>query len=83
MAAARDARSGNDGYGLILAVSDLDILRSASMHLKLHGDQEVAHACEMVRAMKERSGNEGAEARLRIIVAIETIPRGPSGTLQR
>ena len=64
-----------------MTVSDLDILRSANMYLELHGDQAVAKAREMVRTMKERGDNDGADTWLRIIVAIETMRRGPDGAL--
>ena len=66
-----------------MTVSDLDIFRSASMYLELHGDQAVAKAREMVRTMKERGDNDGADAWLRIIVAIETMRRGPDGALSQ
>jgi hypothetical protein len=66
-----------------MTVSDLDIFRSASMYLELHGDQSVAKAREMVRTMKERGNNDGADTWLRIIVAIETMRRGPDEALSQ
>ncbi len=62
-----------------MTVSDLDILRSAHLHLGRYGDQAVAKAREMVRTLKERGDNDGADAWLRIIVTIETVHRGPNG----
>ena len=62
-----------------MTVSDLDILRSAHLHLDRYGDQAVAKAREMVRTLKERGDNDGADTWLRIIVTIETMHRGPNG----
>jgi hypothetical protein len=62
-----------------MTVSDLDILRSAHLHLDRYGDQAVAKAREMVRTLKERGDNDGADTWLRIIVTIETVHRGPNG----
>ncbi len=61
---------------LVMTLSDLDIFRSANMYLELHGEEAVAKAREMVRAMKESGDNDGADTWLRIIVAIETMKRG-------
>jgi len=58
---------------LIMMVSDLGILRAAHLHLERDGEQAVAKAREMVRALKERGDNDGADTWLRIIVAIETL----------
>ena len=66
---------------LIMTVSDLDIFRSANLHLDQHGDQAVAKAREMVLTMKRRGDHDGADAWLRIIVAIETMRRGPDGAV--
>jgi hypothetical protein len=62
-----------------MTVSDLDILRAAHLHLERYGDQAVAKAREMVRTLKERGDNDGADTRLRVIVAIETMRQEPSG----
>ena len=62
-----------------MPVSDLDIFRSANIYLELHGHQAVAKARGMVRTMKERGDNGGTDTWLRIIVAIETMQRGPAG----
>ena len=62
-----------------MTVSDLEIFRAAHLHLDRHGDQAVANAREMVRTLKERGDNDGADTWLRIIVAIETMSRGPDG----
>ncbi len=64
-----------------MTVSDLDILRAAHLHLQRYGDQAVAKAREMVRTLKERGDDDGADTWLRIIVAIETMRQGPSGPL--
>ncbi len=64
-----------------MTVSDLDIFRSANLHLGQHGNQAVAKAREMVRTMKRRGDHDGAGAWLRIIVAIETMRRGPNGAV--
>jgi hypothetical protein len=68
------------GAGLIMTVSDLDIRRSANMYLQLYGDQAVAKAREMVRTMRERGDNDGADTWLQIIVAIEAMRQEPSGS---
>ena len=62
-----------------MTVSDLDILRAAHLHLERYGDQAVAKAREMVRTLKARGDNDGADTWLRIIVAIETMRQEPSG----
>jgi hypothetical protein len=76
-----DALQAKVGDGLIMTVSDLDILRAARLHLERHGDEAVAKAREMVRTLKERGDDDGADTWLRIIVAIETLHRGPDGTI--
>jgi hypothetical protein len=53
-------------------------LRAAHLHLERHGDQPVAKAREMVRTLKERGDNDGADTWLRIIVAIETMSQEAS-----
>jgi hypothetical protein len=63
-----------------MTVSELDILRSAHLHLERYGDQAVAKAREMVRTLKERGDNDGADTWLRIIVAIETMRQESSGS---
>jgi hypothetical protein len=64
-----------------MTVSDLDIFRSANLHLDQHGGEAVAKAREMVRTMKRHGAHDGADAWLRIIVAIETMRRGPDGAV--
>jgi len=54
-----------------MAKSDLEISRSATLFLELHGAEAVTKARDMVRTMRERGDNDGADAWLRIIVAIE------------
>jgi hypothetical protein len=62
-----------------MTVSDLDVLRAAHLNLERYGDQAVAKAREMVRTLKERGNNDGADTWLRIIVAIEAMRQEPSG----
>ena len=64
-----------------MTVSDLDIFRSANLHLDQHGDQAVAKAREMVRTMKRRGDHDGADTWFRIIVALETMKHGPDGAV--
>lgn len=64
-----------------MTVSDLDIFRSANLHLDQHGDQAVTKARDMVQTMKGRGDHDGADTWLRIIVAIETMKRGPDRAL--
>ena len=64
-----------------MTVSDLDIFRSANLHLDQHGDQAVAKAREMARTMKRRGDHDGAGTWLRIIVALEAMKRGPDGAV--
>jgi hypothetical protein len=65
--------------GLIMTVSDLDILRAAHLHLERYGDQAVAKAREMVRTLKEHGNDDDADTWLRIIVAVETMRQESSG----
>jgi hypothetical protein len=62
-----------------MAVSDLDILRAAHLHLERHGAQAVTKARELVRTLNERGDDDGADTWLRIIVAIETTRQEPPG----
>ena len=62
-----------------MVVSDLDIFRSASLHLDRHGDEAVSEGREMVRTMKRRDDHDGADTWLRVIVALEAMQRGPAG----
>jgi hypothetical protein len=61
-----------------MAVSDLDIFRAARLHLDQYGGQAVAKAREMVRYMRERGDNDGADTWLRIME-----PSGPNLTPDR
>jgi hypothetical protein len=58
--------------------SDLDIFRAANMYVERYGDEAIAKAREMVRSLKERGDEDGADTWLRIIVAIETMRQAPS-----
>jgi hypothetical protein len=64
-----------------MTVSDLDILRAAHLHLDSSGmaTRRSRKAREMVRTLKERGDNDGADTWLRVIVAIETMRQEPSG----
>jgi hypothetical protein len=66
-----------------MAASDLEIFRSANLYLELHGDDAVAKARAMVRAMRERGDNNGADRWLQIIVAIETMRHKMNGALSQ
>ena len=57
--------------GCAMAASDLENSRSATLFLDLHGEEAIPRARDMVRTMRERGDNDGADAWLRIIVAIE------------
>ena len=61
--------------------SDLEIVRSATLFLELHGEEAIAKARDMVRAMRERSDNDGADRWLRIIVAIGAMRQRASGAM--
>jgi hypothetical protein len=81
-----DASPAKIGDGLIMTVSDLDILRAAHLHLERYSDQAVAKARDMVRTLKERGDNHDADIWLRIIVALETMRQelpGPHSTRDR
>jgi hypothetical protein len=55
--------------------SELDVYRSANLWLERHGDAAVVEARRMVEAMRQRADPSGADAWLRIIVAIEELKR--------
>ena len=55
---------------------DPEIFRSANLFLELHGDDAVAKARDIVRAMQERGDNDCADRWLRIIVETEAVQRG-------
>ena len=50
--------------------SDLDIARSAHLFIQLHGDEATAKARDMVKHMRRKGDNDGADTWLRVIVAI-------------
>ncbi len=52
---------------------DLEIFRSANLFVELHGDEAVTRARDMVRTMRQRGDNCGADRWLQIIVAIEAM----------
>ena len=61
-----------------MAVSDLDIARSAHLFIQLHGDEATTRAREMVKRMRRRGDNDGADTWLRIIVAIGELGEPPT-----
>ena len=54
-------------------------VKRRSQNLERHGDQAVTKAREIVRTLKARGDDDGADTWLRIIVAIETTRQEPSG----
>ena len=58
---------------------DVEIFRSANLFVELHGSEAVAKAREMVRSMRERGDNHGADRWLQIIVAIEAMQQQSVG----
>ena len=60
---------------------DLDIFRSANLFIELHGDDAVTRARDMVRTMRERGDNDGADRWLRIIVEMESQQRRAIGAM--
>jgi hypothetical protein len=61
-----------------MAVSNLDIARSAHFFIQLHGDDATAKARAMVEQMRRRGDNDGADTWLRIIVAIGELGEPPT-----
>ena len=61
-----------------MAVSDLDIARSAHLFIQLHGDEATVKAREMVKEMRRKGDSDGADTWLRIIVAIGEIGEPPT-----
>jgi hypothetical protein len=61
-----------------MVVSDLDVARSAHLFIQLHGDEATAKAREMVEKMRRRGDSDGADTRLRIIVAIGELGEPPT-----
>ena len=61
-----------------MAVSDLDITRSAHLFIQLHGDNATVKAREMVEEMRRKGDHEGADKWLRIIVAIGELGEPPT-----
>lgn len=62
---------------------DLEIFRSANLFVELHGDEAIAKARDMVRAMRERADADGADRWLQIIMAIERMQRGVAPRLSQ
>ena len=61
-----------------MAVSDLDIARSAHLFIQLHGDEATAKARKMVERMRSKGDHDGADKWLRIIVAIGELGEPPA-----
>jgi hypothetical protein len=61
--------------------SDLEIVRSATLFLELHGEEAITKARDMVRTMRERGDNNDADRWLRIIVEIEAMRHRWNGVL--
>ena len=62
-----------------MAVSDLDIHRSAHLWIRTQGENTTAKAREMVETMRNKGDKDGADTWLRIIVAIGTLREPPTG----
>jgi hypothetical protein len=62
-----------------MTTSDVEIFRSANLFLELHGEEAVAKARDMIRTMRERGDNDGADTWLRIIVEMEAMRRNANG----
>ncbi len=61
-----------------MAVSDLDIHRSAHQWMQLDGDAALAKAREMVETTRKKGDKDGADTWLRIIAAITTLGEPPT-----
>lgn len=57
-------------------LSELDIYRSANLWLELHRDAAVAQARRMAAQFRDKRDAEGADAWLRIVVALESLRSG-------
>jgi hypothetical protein len=58
--------------------SDLDIARTAHLLIQQHGDEATAMARRKVEEMRRKGDTDGADIRLRIIVAIGTLGTPPT-----
>ena len=58
--------------------SDLDIHRTAHLWIQRHGDEAKAKARRKVEEMRRLGDTEGADAWLRIIVAVGTLGTPPT-----
>jgi hypothetical protein len=63
--------------------TDIEIFRSANLFVELRGDDAVAKARDIVRMMRERRDNDGADKWLRIIIAIGTQQQRANRTLSQ
>ena len=62
----------------VMTPSDLEIVRSATLFLELHGEEAIAKARDN---MRERSDNDGADRWLRIFVEMESQQRRAIGAM--
>jgi hypothetical protein len=62
-----------------MAISDLDIHRTAHLWSQMHGDDATARARDMVEEMRRKGDKEGADVWLRIVVAIGNLGDPPTG----
>ena len=62
-----------------MPVSDLDILRTAHLWIKRHGDSATVKARETAESLLRKGDEEGAATWLRIIAAIGTLGEPPTG----
>jgi hypothetical protein len=60
-----------------MPVSDLDIRRLAHLFIQLDGEQATVKAREMVEEMRRKGDNKGADAWLRVVVAIGELGEPP------
>ena len=61
-----------------MAISEMDILRVANLWLGQHGGNAVTEARRRVSQLQEAGDRDGADAWLRIIVAVEALS-APAG----
>jgi hypothetical protein len=61
-----------------MPASDLDIARAARHWIAQHGEEAIAKAREMIKTLRRKGDDEGADTWLRIIVAIGTLGAPPT-----
>lgn len=60
-----------------MGISDLDVYRSANLWIGQHGALAVTKARDRVASLQATGDRDGADAWLRIIIAIETLQQPP------